>query len=142
MDKKRGTKLDRLLGMVKQDEEVLAVIIFGSEVRQGKTPLSDVDLCLIMMPLPKPSSLTGLSYKRLEYMEDNSFDVRIFQQLPLYIRVRVLKEGRILFVRDEDQLYKLAFRTAQAFEDFKHIYYGYLREVESDQTGANSCHDR
>jgi hypothetical protein len=62
-------------------------------------------------------------------MKDNSFDVRIFQQLPLYIRVRVLKEGRILFVRDENQLYELAFRTAQAFEDFKHIYYGYLKEV-------------
>jgi hypothetical protein len=64
-------------------------------------------------------------------MKDNSLDVHIFQQLPLYIRVRVLKEGRILFVRDENQLYELAFRTAQAFEDFKHIYYGYLKEVES-----------
>ena len=129
MDKEKTTELDRLLGMVKQDEEVLAVIIFGSAVRQEKTPLSDVDLCLVMMPLPKPSGPTGFSYKRLEYMKDNSFDVRIFQQLPLYIRVRVLKEGRILFVRDENQLYELAFRTAQAFEDFKHIYYGYLKEV-------------
>jgi hypothetical protein len=129
MDKKKATELDRLLGIVKQDEEVLAVIIFGSAVRQEKTPLSDVDLCLVMMPLPKPSSPNGFSYKRLEYMKDNSFDVRIFQQLPLYIRVRVLKDGRILFVRDENQLYELAFRTAQAFEDFKHIYYGYLKEV-------------
>jgi predicted nucleotidyltransferase len=129
MDTKEATKLDRLLAMVRQDMEVLAVIIFGSAVRQEKTPLSDVDLCLVMMPLPKPFSPTGLSYKRLEYMKDNSFDVRIFQQLPLYIRVRVLREGRILFVRDENQLYELAFRTAQAFEDFKHIYYGYLKEV-------------
>lgn len=129
MEKKKGAELDQLLAMVEQDKEVLAVIIFGSAVRQEKTPLSDVDLCLVMMPLPKPSSLTGLSYKRLEYMEDNSFDLRIFQQLPLYIRVRVLREGRILFVRDENQLYELAFRTAQAFEDFKHIYYGYLKEV-------------
>jgi hypothetical protein len=82
-----------------------------------------------MMPQPKPFGNTALSHKRLEYMKDISLDVRIFQQLPLYIRVRVLKEGRILFVRDENQLYELAFRTAQAFEDFKHIYYGYLNEV-------------
>jgi hypothetical protein len=105
----------------------LAIIIYGSAAREENTPLSDVDLCLVMMP--RPSSFANLSYKRLEYMKDNSFDVRIFQQLPLYIRVRVLKEGRILFVRDENQLYELAFRTAQAFEDFKHIYYGYLKEV-------------
>ena len=30
MDKKKAAELDRLLEMVKQDEEVLAVIIFGS----------------------------------------------------------------------------------------------------------------
>jgi predicted nucleotidyltransferase len=129
MDKQKTTELDRLLGMVKQDGEVLAVIIFGSAARDEQAPFSDVDICLVMMPPPKPSGLAGLSYKRLEYMKDNSFDLRIFQQLPLYIRVRVLREGRILFVRDENQLYELAFRTAQAFEDFKHIYYGYLEEV-------------
>jgi predicted nucleotidyltransferase len=129
MDKQKTTELDRLLGMVKQDGEVLAVIIFGSAARDEQAPFSDVDICLVMMPPPKPSGLAGLSYKRLEYMKDNSFDLRIFQQLPLYIRVRVLREGRILFVRDENQLYELAFRTAQAFEDFKHIYYGYLKEV-------------
>jgi predicted nucleotidyltransferase len=129
MDKQKTTELDRLLGMVKQDGEVLAVIIFGSAARDEQAPFSDVDICLVMMPPPRPSSLTGLSYKRLEYMKNNSFDLRVFQQLPLYIRVRVLREGRILFVRDENQLYELAFRTAQAFEDFKHIYYGYLKEV-------------
>jgi len=125
----KSAELDRLLELVKQDEEVLAVIVFGSAAQQEQTPLSDIDLCLVMMPLRKPSGPAGFSYKRLEYMKDNSLDVRIFQQLPLYIRVRVLREGRILFVRDENQLYELAFRTAQAFEDFKHIYYGYLKEV-------------
>jgi predicted nucleotidyltransferase len=129
MDKKKAAELDRLLGMVKQDEELLAVILFGSAARNEQAPVSDVDICLVVTP--KPFRPNTLSHKRLEYMKDNSLDVHIFQQFPLYIRVRVLKEGRILFVRDEDQLYELAFRTAQAFEDFKHIYYGYLKEVES-----------
>jgi predicted nucleotidyltransferase len=129
MDKKKTAELDGLLASVKQDEDVLAVIVFGSAARQEQTPLSDVDLCLVMMPQRKDFGSTALSHKRIEYMKNNPLDVRIFQQLPLYIRVRVLKEGRILFVRDENQLYELAFRTAQAFEDFKHIYYGYLKEV-------------
>jgi predicted nucleotidyltransferase len=131
MDKKKATELDRLLAMVKQDKEVLAVIVFGSAARDEQVPLSDVDICLVMMSQLKPFGPTTLSHKRLEYMKGDSLDVRIFQQLPLYIRVRVLKEGRILFVRDENQLYELAFRTAQAFEDFKHIYYEYLKEVAS-----------
>ncbi len=129
MEEKRAAELDRLLPRVKQDKEVLAVIIYGSAARDQQAPFSDIDICLVMAPQPRPFNLTSLSHKRLEYMEDNSLDLRIFQQLPLYIRVRVLKDGRILFVRDENQLYELAFRTAQAFEDFRHIYYGYLKEV-------------
>jgi predicted nucleotidyltransferase len=129
IDKKKAAELDRLLAMVRQDEEVLAVIIFGSAARDEQVSSLDVDICLVMTPQPEPFRPNTLSHKRLEYMKDNSLDVRIFQQLPLYIRTRVLKEGRVLFVRDEDQVYELAFRTAQAFEDFKHIYYGYLKEV-------------
>ena len=129
MDKKKSAELNRLLARVKKDKEVLALIIFGSAARDEQAPFSDVDICVVMTSQPKPFELTSLSHKRLEYMKGDSLDVRIFQQLALYIRVRVLREGRILFVRDENQLYELAFRTAQAFEDFKHIYYGYLKEV-------------
>jgi hypothetical protein len=111
--------------------EVLGVVLFGSAARQEQTLLSDVDLCLVMMPLPKPFEPSTFLRKRLEYMEDFSLDVRVFQQLPLYVRRRVLKEGQVLFTRNESLLYELAFRTAQAFEDFKHIYYRYLGEVES-----------
>jgi predicted nucleotidyltransferase len=129
MDKKKSAELNRLLARVKEDKEVLALIIFGSAARDEQAPFSDVDICVVMTSQPKPFELISLSHKRLEYMKGDSLDVRIFQQLPLYIRVRVLREGRILFVRDENQLYELAFRTAQAFEDFKHIYNGYLKEV-------------
>jgi uncharacterized protein len=71
----------------------------------------------------------SLSRKRLEYLAQVDLDVQIFQALPLYIRSRVLKEGRVLFVRNEDLLYEIAFCSAQAFEDFKHIYYCYLEQV-------------
>jgi len=79
---------------------------------------------------PKPRLIkAALSRKKLAYVQYGDLDVQVFQQLPLYIRRRVLKEGKGLFVRDMDALYQLAFRTAQAFEDFKPIYYTYLAEV-------------
>jgi hypothetical protein len=40
-----------------------------------------------------------------------------------------LKEGRVLACRNDDALYEVARRTARAFEDFRHIYQGYLEEV-------------
>jgi hypothetical protein len=70
-----------------------------------------------------------LHQKRLSYLKEGNADVHVFSQLPLYIRRRVLKEGKILLCRDDDLLYEIAFRTAQAFEDFRHLYYGYLEEL-------------
>ena len=120
-------QLERLLRKAREDRDVLALILFGSAARADQTPTSDVDVCVILQAR-KYSSL-ALSRKKLEYLKKGDLDVHIFQQLPLYIRRRVLKEGQVLFERDTDALYELAFRTAQAFEDFKPVYYTYLAEV-------------
>jgi hypothetical protein len=52
----------------------------------------------------------------------------VFQRLPLAVCSRILKEGAVLFVRDEPALYALA-RTARAFEGFRHIHRAYLEQV-------------
>jgi len=102
-------------------------LLFGSRARGESAAGSDADICLVLQPGKRPAS--ALYSKRLSYLKESDADVQIFSQLPLYIRHRVLKEGRVLLCRDEDLLYEIAFRTAQAFEDYKHIYYGYLKEV-------------
>jgi len=127
VDKEKDELLEKLLIKACDDEEVLAVFLFGSYARKEQVRSSDIDVCLAL--ISKPIELTASSRKRLDYLKDIPLDVKIFQQLPLYMRRRVLKEGRLLFVRDETLLYQLAIRTAQAFEDFKHIYSTYLEEV-------------
>ena len=127
---KEEARLEKLLTKARQDKDVLAVFLFGSAVREEQTQLSDIDLCLVLAPKPPPFEPTDFSRKRLHYLKNFNFDIQIFQQLPLYIRRRILKEGRILFVRDEALLYELAFHTAQLFEDFKPIYLSYLEEMQ------------
>ena len=120
-------QLERLLSKAREDSDILAVFMFGSTARGERTAASDVDVCLVLQP-QKYDSLT-LSRKKLAYLRQYDLDVHVFQQLPLYIRHRVLKEGKVLFERDADALYALACRTARAFEDFKPIYRAYLAEV-------------
>jgi len=131
MKKQIKIELDKLIEKADQDEDILAVFLFGSSVREKETSKSDVDICLIMNPETQAAHRKKLinSQKRLDYLKDFLFDIHIFQQLPLYIRKRILQEGKILFVRDEDMIYEVAFRTAQAYEDFKHIYQDYLKEI-------------
>jgi hypothetical protein len=126
----RAPELEALLERARQDEAVLAVMLFGSAARGEAQARSDVDVCLVLHSHPQTQSWSpeALARKRLEYLHFD-LDVKVFQALPLYVRQRVLKEGRVLLVKDEDQLYELAFRTVQEFEDFKHIYREYLEAV-------------
>jgi predicted nucleotidyltransferase len=95
--------LERLLNSASADPEILAVILFGSSVRDEMTATSDIDICLVLHL--GESARLALSRKRLENAESD-IDVQIFQFLPIYIRRRVLKEGKVLFCRDEEELYE------------------------------------
>jgi len=122
-------QVELLLKEARQDNDVLAVMLFGSVARGESSDHSDIDICLVLYP--KRWQLEELARKRWEYLCFD-LDIKIFQQLPLYVRRRVLKEGIVLLVKNEDQLYELAFRTAKEFEDFKHIYRDYLEAIACD----------
>ncbi len=120
--------LRKFMKRVKEDPHVLAVILFGSYARKERGPLSDIDVCLVFFE--QSVSRTEMMHKRLDYLaEFPQLDIQVFQLLPLYIRRKVLKEGKVLYTRDDDALYELAYCTVRAFEDFKHMYYDYLEGI-------------
>ncbi len=119
--------MKEIVGAVREAEDLLAAILFGSAVRGEKSSTSDLDLCLVLMP--KVYSALDLSKRKLKYASQFRAHVSIFQQLPLYIRKRVLQEGEILFCRDEDALYELAFQTIRELADFAPTYFEYLKAV-------------
>lgn len=119
--------INELVKIAKLDKEILALILFGSITRQENLKDSDVDICIILKS--QEYSTKYLSYKKLKYLKEFNLDIQIFQQLPIYIKKRVMKEGKILFCKDEDEMYKIAFKTMEEFTDFEHIYRDYLKEV-------------
>ena len=116
---------DNVVAKAKKDGNILAVIVFGSFARKERH--SDIDICLV---LKQKMETLKMSKIKLDYLRDfPSFDVQIFQQMPLYIRIRILKEGKILFCSNMDMLYDVAFAAIREFGDYKHIYDSYLQGV-------------
>jgi len=91
---------------------VKAVYLFGSYARGEQGPLSDIDLCVIG-DLSKKEK-----YKALGWSSDN-LDIVFFDMLPVYIKIRVFKEGKPLFVKNEEGIRRLALKTLAEYLDFK-----------------------
>lgn len=132
-------KLGKILRKAKSDEDILAVILYGSRVNDSReeTRDSDLDICLVLEG--KNEEKGGeeedvlFSRKRLEYLskiDPEKIDIQIFQQLPIYIRKRVLEEGRVRYRRDRERFYGLVYRTIQEYNDFEPRLREYLEGVK------------
>ena len=133
-DRSDGEK--RLLQKVEADGRVLALILFGSAARAEETPGSDVDYCLVLLPGKyKPVELSRI---KLEYLSQFEADIHVLQQLPMYIRKGVLRDGKVVFCRDMDALYDVAFTFIREHADYEHIYRDYLGELSraGERTGT------
>ena len=105
--------LRKIIEKARKDKDVLAVIVFGSYVRKKVRP-KDIDVCLMLRP--KKFSNLLMSNKKIEYLSlvSDKYDIQIFQQLPVFVRVRILKEGKFLLSKDS--------RTSRIFEKVERNY--------------------
>lgn len=109
--------------MVMKNKDVLAAILFGSYAR--KEVARYVDVCIVMFP----EKVSGGFDKRVEYSIAEKLDVQVFQDLPIYIRKRILKEGKVIHCKDKDTLYDIAIETIKEFELFRPKYELYIEGV-------------
>ncbi len=60
------------------------------------------------------------------------FDIKKFNELPLYIAHRVLEEGELFYLKDKDKFYDDIFSFIREWEDFKPHYKEYLNGVKQN----------
>jgi len=70
----QGKSLEKLLNEARQDSDILAVILFGSQAREAATRVSDVDVCLVLVD--RRYDPLDLSQKKLEYLKTEGLDIQ------------------------------------------------------------------
>lgn len=116
-------ELEPLIEAARADDDVVAVLLFGSAAR-GE-PYRDLDVAVVARPGTRDTWDVLMRYAS----DDPRIDVKVFQDLPMHVRIRVLRDARPLFVRDEDLLYRIAFETTREWEDFREFVDAYLEGV-------------
>jgi len=91
-----------------------AIILFGSYNSKTNSKMSDIDICVI--------TNKGLSLEeKFEILQfkDEILDISLFEELPLSLQDRVMREGAIL--KSKISLESLKIQTINQYRDFKPI---------------------
>lgn len=118
-------KLPALVDSVSSDLSVVALFVFGSLARGELTPLSDLDLGVLLdKELSKQERFSkhiDLIGNFTELMGTDEIDIIILNDTPMRFAVKVLTTGKILFERDRKALVDLYDRNTKMFLDFKYF---------------------
>jgi len=107
--------IDKILKM--GGERVRFIVLYGSVAKRTNRQDSDVDLCVYY----DGSARERFSFrKKVLGSLPSNYDVQIFQDLPIYVKVNVIK-GKLIY-GDYDYFFKIARETIREWEDSKHRY--------------------
>ena len=93
-------------------DDVIALVIFGSVARGQARSISDIDLCIVT-----PKDLSQSSRWDLLSYGTEKIDVNLFCDLPITIRLRVIREGRVMFCKNALLFHRIKAETVREYLD-------------------------
>ena len=116
-------KIDRAVQKIKSlgCYKIRFIILYGSALEGRMKEDSDIDISVYY----DDADASEFRLKILSELFDDVYDIKIFQQLALPLRMQVLK-GEVLYSDDTPFMYDKAYETIKEFESFKRRYYDYL----------------
>ena len=91
----------------KKDLRINALYLFGSYARDKIKPLSDIDIAVLLRNSQAKKDYwdikLGLLNKAMAILGTDEIDFVLLNEAPYELGYNILKEGRILFCRDEKE---------------------------------------
>ncbi len=111
-------------------KEVIVAYIYGSIVKGYADEVSDIDLGLVLRkefePDPLyPAIIANELEKKLNLKRE--VDVRILNGQSVRFVYQVIKEGKVVFCRDEEKRVEFETNITKGYLDFKPLYEEYDR---------------
>ncbi len=99
-----------------QEKKVLGIMLYGSYLNASDTNRSDIDICIIA-PNEEGSDLLSFIWSNKVL---GRYDIRLFTELPLYIKIQVIKDGKLIYSSNKYDLYEYFYFFRKLWEDQKH----------------------
>jgi predicted nucleotidyltransferase len=102
--------------------DIAAGYLYGSAARGSATPLSDVDVAVLPRPELDPAARGALQRRLMDRLETalrgRRVEVRFFDELPVAIRGRVLRDGQRVLDRVPELRVRAEVQTLMEYHDF------------------------
>lgn len=98
-------------------EQILGVLLYGSQARGEAGLRSDIDLCIVA---PRTADRSSLWRKFVSHLGDSRYDVRIFELLSLFLKAAVIEQGVVVYCEDEPELNEYFYPFRRDWQDQKH----------------------
>lgn len=120
------------INRIRLDEDVVAVLVFGSASRGNLQPLSDLDLAVLLSDklskvqrMEKQLDLLGLANF---IFKTDEIDLIILNEATPRMAHNILKTGMVLFIRDQNSYTDFRERITRHYLDFKYFRDSFDRE--------------
>jgi predicted nucleotidyltransferase len=97
-------------------EDVSAVMLFGSRAIGEETPRSDTDICVVAPGCRNRVGLLKEIHERVD-VYGKKYDVKIFEDLPLYLKIGVIEKGKVIEAKDVYALYEYFYTFRKLWGD-------------------------
>ncbi|MBO3755109.1 MAG: DNA polymerase subunit beta [Candidatus Brockarchaeota archaeon] len=104
---------------------VLAILLFGSKVK-GESMIRDVDVCIVA---PEVNDKAGLLLDVFSRVNNQKYDIWLFEELPLYMKAEIIKTHKVVWCRDIDELYDYFANLMKIWRDQEVRIRTYIKEL-------------
>ena len=111
------------IGYIKKDfsfllsrNDVLGILLYGSTANGSATLRSDIDICIVSPSCKDTRELLKEIYRNLDVFT-KKYDVHCFEELPLYIQIRVIEDHKIIYAKDVYELFEYFYYFRKLWED-------------------------
>jgi hypothetical protein len=100
------------------NKDILGILLFGSLTKDKNTNRSDIDICVVA-PNEEKHQLFSFILQNIN-VQAKKYDVRLFYELPLYIKINVIEEGLLIYSPNKLDLYEFFYIYRKLWNDQKH----------------------
>lgn len=116
-----GTLVERLGGVLREQEDVRLAFLFGSRARGRARPDSDVDVGVLLddglARTDRGATIRRIAARLGRVVSSTLVDLVVLNDAPALLRHRVLRDGVVLFQRSPEERVRFAVTTIREHQD-------------------------